>query len=392
MANGTISVGEKSNKVIFERVFRIAWAATVIYMFVWPMTNNSALMRLIWIPSMLLIFLVSIPALLSKRLLYEMLVPVTIMFMTILINDNARNSAHLFAAFSYISMFMLISICAKTRPTKKTFDFIFYVNIILSILFTIYSFTPIAYRVHREGFVWYAIYYVFDLGNSNFAAMVLFSLYCILIINLSYRKHRLPIMILAAYVFYMIYRTNCRSVIMSAVLVVLAYVFIGRRKIPKLFVFLGCMAPMLFISVYLALFRRFGSDGIRFLGKSLFSGRQIVFSNYLNMLYDWKYILFGNYAEAGLQNAHNSILSIFASLGIIGVISFYSFYLRVVGELQRKDTSPIRTMCIVCILALFVQSSMEASYFLGGFPGIMFLSSFARDIGQRNKKSKCTIY
>ena len=78
----------------------------------------------------------------------------------------------------------------------------------------------------------------------------------------------------------------------------------------------------------------------------------------------------------GFQNAHNSIVSVLTSVGAIGLVCFYAFYLRTLGFVNENESSAVRTISLICILGLFIQSSMEASYFLGGFPGVMFLSTF----------------
>ena len=360
----------------FERLFCTVWIAVIGYMIVWPVTNNNLLMRIIWIPAMLIVFAISIPKVTSRQKIIEIAFPAIILFFSLITQQESGDSAHLFAAFSYIGLLLLTDMCSRTILTKKTFDFVFYSNVILSAVFILYSFTPIAYRVHTNGRVWYSIYYVFDLGNSNFAAMVLFSFYCVLMINLAYRRHKFLIILLIMCVFYLIIRTNCRSAIVSALIVALAYILLGKRKIPFPIIIIGCVTPAIFVYVYLSLYQKMGGERILFYNKTLFSGRQDVFINYLSYIRNWKHIIFGNFAEAGLQNAHNSTLSVFSSLGLVGIIGFYSFYLRILSEIQHKDSSKIRSMCIICILAFFVQSSMEASYFLGGFPGIMFLSTF----------------
>ena len=130
-------------------------------------------------------------------------------------------------------MFLVINMCSKTVPSKKTFDYIYYSNVFLSLLFAIYTFTPIAYRVHSDGRVWRSIYYVFDLGNSNLAAMSIFSFYCVLLINLSYRKRKAPIILLMIYDLYMIYGTNCRSVLITVIIVTLAFIFLGKENCPE---------------------------------------------------------------------------------------------------------------------------------------------------------------
>ena len=376
MSDVSLTLEKVEKQSLFEIVFCMSWAAVVLYMFIWPVTYNETLMQLIWMPTIVVIVLASLPKRLSYRLMFTISIPSIILIVSIVAQDGSRNLTHCYSAFSYIGMLLLISACVKIRPVKRTFDFIFYSNVFLALLFTVYSFTPIANRVHSHGKIWQSAYFVFDLGNSNLAAMILFPFFCILIINLSYRKYRLPLFILAVYLFYLIYRTNCRSVIFSALLVVFAYIFVGRRKIPKLIVILATLFPTFFAVGYLVLFRHYDGEQIQIMDKSFFSGRQNVYMYYLNLVSNWWQALFGNFADAGLNNAHNIILSVFTSVGLVGLICFYSFYLYIIGDMNRKETTSIRTITIICILAMFVQASAEAACFLGGFPGIMSISSF----------------
>ena len=367
---------QENRQTLFERVFCVVWIMVVAYMIVRPATNNASLIRLIWIPSLIVLFLLSINRTMTWRLFLDIVIPLVIVMLSMFIQRNALDQDHVLAAFCYINNFLVINMCSKTIPSKKTFDFIFYSNVVLSLLFAMYTLTPIAHRVHSEGRVWSSIYFVFDLGNSNLAAMNIFSFYCVLLINLSYRKKKVPIIVLMIYDIYMIYGTNCRSVLITAFIVTVAYLFLGKRKLPKGVILIGTLLPALFIFIYLTLFNRFGGQGIVFLNKSLFSGRQDNFLEYLGYLRNWWNILFGNFAEASFQNAHNSIVSVLTSVGAIGLVCFYAFYWRTLRNINEDESSSIRTISLICILGLFIQSSMEASYFLGGFPGVMFLSSF----------------
>ncbi len=360
----------------FEKVFCAIWVMVIVYMIVRPVTNNALLIRLVWIPSVIVLFVVSVMRTITRQFFLELIIPIAIIFISMLTQKDAFDQAHLLAGFCYINMFFLVYKCKSIVPSKKTFDFIFAANMVLSALFAVYSFTSIAHRVHTNNIVWYSIYYAFDLGNSNLAAMNIFSFYCILLINLAYRKHKIPIIILMIFDLYMIYGTYCRSVLITAVIVTAAFFLLGRRKIPKAIIIISELVPVLFIFIYMWMYYIMGNQSIKILDKSLFSGRQNIFLEYLSYLSGWDKVLFGNFSEAAFQNAHNITVSVLATIGIVGLVAFYSFYIRVINEINDKETSSVRNISIICILGLFLQSSMEASLFLGGFPGIMFLSTF----------------
>lgn len=360
----------------YESVFCIIWGMVVLYMIIHPITNNALLIRMIWVPSMLLLSFISVPRIVDRSFLFNVSVPVIIIAYSFISQSGALDPEHALSAFCYVNLFFVVYRCKGIAPGKKAFDFIYACSIALTILFTIYTRTPIAHRVYINGITRTSLYYVFNLGNSNIAAMYIFAYYCILLINLAYRKRRAVILFLMACDLYLIYGTRCRSVMLSVVIVTIAFFLLGRKKLPGAVVNFGTLIPVFFAIIYMWLYRRMGDQTIVVLEKSLFSGRQNNYTQYLSYLDGWEKVLFGNFSEAGFQNAHNICIGVLASSGIVGLIAFYFFYIRLINELNDNMVSSVRTISIICILGLFVQSSMEASFFLGGFPGIMIISTF----------------
>ena len=133
-----------------------------------------------------------------------------------------------------------------------------------------------------------------------------------------------------------------------------------------------CFAfPILFVPMYLMLFRS-GYADLMIMGKSLFSGRQGTFTDYLSLLrtnFQW---IVGNLGEASFANAHNAPLAHLCSTGLLGTILFYGMMLKKTMACCEND-NPVARTALICILGLFIQSSGEASIFLGGFPGIEFV-------------------
>lgn len=375
--NTTLFQTETDNhQTQFEKIFFFIWVMAVVYLIVGPVTNNYGLLRMIWIPSLIILFVSSLRETVKLSFLFEFVITVSIIGFSFLAQKGTINLEHMLSAFCYINAFLLIDNCKEIVPTKKTFDFIFYSAVALSLIFAVYTFTPIAYRVHTNGVIWYSIYYVFDLGNSNLAGIYIFFFYCVLLINLAYRKRKILIILIMIYDLYMIYGTHCRSALFTALFVTIAFFLVGRIKLPNVIIILGILIPAFFIIFYLHLYNSFGSQGVKVLDKSLFTGRQNIFLDFLGYLDSPIKVCFGNFEKAGLKNGHNIIVSVLSSLGIFGLSAFYLFYGRILCSINKKEKSSIRTMSIICIIGLFIMSSAEASLFLGGFPGVVFVSSF----------------
>ena len=68
----------QKEKTQFERVFCVIWVVVVMYMIVQPTTHSSFLTRLMWIPSLLVLFALSVNRNVAKRFFFEVAVPLVI--------------------------------------------------------------------------------------------------------------------------------------------------------------------------------------------------------------------------------------------------------------------------------------------------------------------------
>lgn len=182
--------------------------------------------------------------------------------------------------------------------------------------------------------------------------------------------------ILVFYDLYMIYRTNSRSTFAVTLLVVISCFLFSNIRINKLIISVCALFPVLFVVVYLYLYYGAGLSNFSFMNKTFFSGRQVTYLNHLSTIENPINVLFGNFGAHCFQNAENAPLAVFCSVGVIGLIAFYAFYLHVLFSIADKPRSQIRTTCLICILGLFIESSTEASFFLGGFPCVILVSTF----------------
>lgn len=361
---------------LYEVVFRFVWLMTAMYFLIRPILNNSSLTRAIWVPSILLIVIASLRTNLEKIEILSLVVTGVILLFSMISQEKANSEEHFLAAFCYLGMIVVLIKCSSIEPSKKTFDFIFYVCVFLSVLFIIYSFTSIAHSYELYGIKRVTSYFVFNLGNSNTASMFLYSFLCVLLINIPYRKHKWFIIFLIVWDLYLIYGTNSRSTLAATLIVIVACVFFSKKKLSKAVILICVFFPIIFAAIYLYMFYIAGYANFIIMDKTLFSGRQVGYIKYLSMLESTVNYLFGNFAESRFQNAENAPIAILSSIGMFGVVTFYSFFLHLLFKINTSSTTQMRNICIICILGIFVESSTEASFFLGGFPGIIMMSSF----------------
>lgn len=281
--------------------------------------------------------------------------------------------------FCFFVTYMLIVVSSRSIMDKSTFDFIYFCTIFASILFLAYYFSPIAYLSSEPNSKIKVMNgFTANLSNPNYTGMVMLGLFYHLLINLQIRKNKFFILVLMTILLFLIYQTQSRACIISAVVVVIYYIFFkfknrqGERKVNSVLTFITMLIPVAFICVYLGLYYG-GASNIEFIGKPLFSGRELTYVQYLNNVKDFFQVLFGNLAKTQFNNAHNGPLSIFTSIGLIGLFLVYLLYIRSISSMNKGTIAS--SLCIVCILSVFIQSSVEAAFFVGGTTSIVEMGS-----------------
>lgn len=366
----------RQNK-LFDVAFVICLAFVFIYFIEYPILHDVSLNRLVWIPGLLMVLIsclaYKIDTKLDIRWFVAFFTLISIIIVGILATDKLTSFSHWFAGFAFILTMVSMRLFSMSNTSKLLFDFIYVFAVLLAVVFIIYCFTPIVNTAYFKGVMRRCDYYVFNLDNSNIAGMYLFGIFSILIINISVRKYRLLNIALCCAVFYMLFRTNSRACIVAAIIVAAAAILPKKSLVPKTLIVIAWLFPILFGSLYLFVYES-GFENVEILGKSLFSGRQEVFVAYLAKIKNGWHFLFGNYASASLQNAHNAPLTFYSSLGIVGAV--ITEIMLLINAFRINLGSKISFMSLFAVLGLFIQSSAEAGMFLGGFPGIIFLLIF----------------
>lgn len=277
-------------------------------------------------------------------------------------------SGLLYAIVCYFSLFWVIALNNTFIQNKKTINAIYIFGICSGLLFSVYSLMPFAYyRDNNTVSPTLTLYF----GNSNLAGIYIFAVICITMIYLKNSQKKVLVGILVVYLMYLLWMTGARTCMVAAIFVVVSAILPVKIRIPKLVVVVCFAFPIVFVPIYLMLFKN-GYADLMIMGKELFSGRQGTFTDYLSLINtDFQWIV-GNLGEAGFANAHNAPLAHLCSTGILGLIFFYGMMLKKTLTCCEND-NPVARTALICILGLFIQSSGEASIFLGGFPGIEFV-------------------
>ena len=367
---------ENKNKW-FEKILIVVALSVIAYMIVYPILYNSTIIRLIWIPALALIMLSWFMCKTSKKLdikwYFGIIALVFILLVGLLSSKNPAEIEKLFACVAFLTFMISLRIYSDIKISKRLFDIIYYMAVILTLLFFAYSFTDIAHKAFLDGEVTVNRYFVFNLDNSNIAGIYIYCFLCILLINLKVRKYKLINLGLIAIDFYLIYGTNSRASLLAAIVVFVLAMIPLIRKMPTVFVLLAWIFPIIFVSLYLYLYEA-GYDDIEILNKSLFSGREVVYQAYLDRIENPLQMMFGNLEKAKLQNAHNAPLTYYTSMGFVGAV--IAELMLITNILRINKPTKNSFVSVAAIMGLLVHSSFESSMLLGGYPAIVFVLIF----------------
>ena len=361
-------------------IISFSWIAMIAYFIVVPLFSSNTLATLIWVPTILLNFIFCIIKIekISVKVTTISGVLVAIMLISMFFADKLFSREHYISMVCLINSFLSISYFSTATISRKTREFIKHCVVLVALLFTLYSFTNIVYKVTEDGVSRMSPYFTFNLGNANMAGIFLFLIFSILFIYTFAARtlvKKVGFIALDAYLVYMIYRTGARSCMIGVIALVAVGIWYGSKRINKFIIYAATIFPVVFIFLLTKLYNN-GYEDVEILGKSIFTGREVYFQECLDSIDTLSKWIFGDFAEKCLNNAHNAALAWLLSLGVIGVILIYVIYYDVIFTINDdSNKARMKNVCVACILCLFVESIAEATLFLGGFPGIVFVNT-----------------
>lgn len=212
------------------------------------------------------------------------------------------------------------------------------------------------------------------MTNPNLTGMMLSGCIDIMIMLLPHSKRTKLSLLLISSMLYLLLRTNARSCIVTTVFLVIYVLLFAKRRVPTLIQLIAVLTPVLVVPIYLWASTRYSQQ--LFLGKPLFSGRESVFTAAISLLDTPAHLLFGDLTAQRFNNAHNSFLTILASLGVAGTFIVCLIFTNGVVCLGKSQVGIEQRLSLLSLLFVFVQSSAEASFLTGGFPTVLFIYLF----------------
>jgi hypothetical protein len=296
-------------------------------------------------------------------------------------------SVHIMGILGFVEMLGSVYVVGFTKCTRDLKKFIFAVNIVISVVFIVFSFIPsIAYSGELED----SLYMGFN--NPNETAIYLMANICILVLFFDMLKrwlYKVPLLLVIAYLILLLYRTDSRTALIATILVILYQLFARKWVVPKWAIIVAALFPVVFLLVYAYLFRYHYFLDWEILGKPFYSGREDDFIRVLSLLrQEW---MFGDVGKYYFTNLHNGPLSILASIGVMGYGTYLLSTIYTLRYYHDYVRTKSQTIALIVILAIFVHSSAEATFIVGGAHYSIIVATFyllLRDDGQEEKTER----
>lgn len=314
-------------------------------------------------------------------------ITLVIIFLLHFVADTPITFDIFLSCFSLIAYLLLIIVSDTIFLRQDTYKFINLCSIGAALILVVYSISSISHLATFEGYTYQSPYLTYGFDNSNYAGIITLLVYSLLFLTMKTagKKVKKLCILLEIALFYLIYQTNARSALAIAILIPFLNILFNRFTLKNWILFFIILIPFLFVPLYLKLGASGNIDDVQIMGKSIMSGRQLVYTTYIERLrspYDW---LIGNLSENKLMNAHNGPLAILSSCGLLGCISYFYIYLSKLFRANQLAKSHINKMAVFIIAACFLNTCGEAALLLGGFPAITYLFTFFLFANSNNK-------
>lgn len=251
-------------------------------------------------------------------------------------------------------------------------------NVFYCLFHVVLSFTSKAYVVYLENGLGRAgENLTLGYSNPNQTGMLLLGMLLILVVSIA-RASRKWVkaggIALAAYMCYMIFRTNSRTCILMVVGMVLALTTSLYRKVNKKILFLAFLVPAVY--VFMELFMGAVVANTTIMGETVATGRGNIFIEFLGNTDIWS-ILVGDFGQYGRTNLHNGYITVFARVGLVGLVPFIMMLWRGYGQCYQdacRGGKP-EFLAFCSLVLILLHTTMEAAYLTGGtmYAGIICL-------------------
>ena len=283
---------------------------------------------------------------------------------------------------SCISFFSFtMSICVGGISYREN-DLKFYFQIVrlFSIVFILYTILPFGFQYTTIGKYGYQ-QFTLSMGNPNATATKILFCITILVIEVGIINNvwvRRSDIVLILCLLYTIIKLESRTALLCALTCIVSGILL-KVKVKKWMINMVWIIPLAFIPVQI-LFQEISM--LEFMNKSLASGRDTLFSEFINQikLSPLSFIL-GDFGANQLSNCHNIIFTLVYNFGFVGTGLYFVFW-KNENERFKASISNVSNYAWLGWLVFVIHSMAEAAPMSGAFtfaPMIIVLNRMTKD-------------
>lgn len=306
----------------------------------------------------------------SKEMACFVLLIMTILVSLMFSNGTISFDVHIMGILGFIEMPLAIMLMDCVDYNEKNTKFIFYINILIAVVFTMLSTTNYAYSGTLD-----SLYLGYSNPNATAIYLLLNQAVLIMFLPMLGKIYlRFLVIGLCVYEEYLIYLTDSRTCLIVSIVIVVYY-FLGKKiKIPKWIIIAAMFFPLAFVLIYTYMYASGKYVDLQILGKELYSGREVFFLSQMDVL-SLKNLL-GDVRQYYFTNMHNGPLTVVASCGILGYIWWFLFHFWTIQRYYSAAKSQLQYIALVVILGVFIHSSSEAALIVGGAHYSIIIATF----------------
>lgn len=316
------------------------------------------------------VFLYNVKARSKNNTIYKIIIILAIVFSSTIsyLLSSGGVYDYIIRLLCYLALPFYFLYIDYVKLDKRLLDTIFFITFLTSLFFIYLSFTEYAYSGYENFLGTQQAWLTLGYDNPNQTGMYLLLTMIILICALHYYEMtniRIIILIDILFIAKLLIETSSRACIFSGIFVFIITFVKKKFNLSKYTVILIMLIPLIFMIGYPYFYDSFLKQySFEVFGKQDISSRALMIKWVLSSL-DGSY-LFGNYGVNKLSNSHNGTLSIYSSLGVVGLILFYIYFFVAYFDLLKKIKSKTASIAFIGLLAIFIQSTVEAAFFTGG--------------------------
>ncbi len=228
--------------------------------------------------------------------------------------------------------------------------------------------------------------------NSNMvgiiAAIAFFCLFCFSsVIKEFYVRLIVQIAVTIICSYYVIV-SDCRSAMLAIIVFFICYLFkkktIKQKKFKNI-VMVSQICSILFVLVYLYAYKYPTFATLQLLGKSLYSGRQIVWGSAWDVALQYPLIGSGGAVEllgvAGTHttSAHNTVMSLLYMFGFIPTVFYFVFMGKKYDKFSKSEPCRLNQFAVLGTLVITVFETFYMESYLGCLAMLFFMTALPQN-------------